>query len=224
MTVSGTDVSHWNEHPILDDYAFIIHKCTEGEKSIDSRYAERQQWAYDHGKMWGAYHFYKPMMGVEKQLAHFMRHANIGEGDIVALDFEDDDTWGRYQRRAIANEGHLFIGLLMAEYPNNRVLLYGNRSCYTGYMLPFSMNQGDGLWIASPGLTPTGPWVIWQYGNGSLDYDRAIFNTADDMRHWLTTKGVPSNVHTVMELDESYTWFHPRRGAPSTNTFLLLAE
>lgn len=189
MTVSGTDISHWNENPILDDYAFVIHKCTQGDKNTDSRYDERHQWAHDHGKIWGAYHFYVPGLGVKAQLDHFVRHANIGEDDIVALDFEDDNTWGHYQRRNIAFEGSMFMDQLMAAYPNNRVVLYCNRSCYTGYVQAFSVNQGDGLWIASPGVTPGMPWVLWQYGNGSVDYDRAIFDTVAQMRDWTRNKG-----------------------------------
>jgi hypothetical protein len=189
MTVTGADVSHWNENPPLDLFDFIIHKTSEGTKLTDQRYAERHQWAHDHNKLWGGYLFYKPGQNLADQVDNFRQHANIHPGDVIGLDFEDDDTWSHYTRPVLAAECNKLMQLLCQEFPENRILLYCNRSTYNTIIAPYSVFLGDGLWIASPAAAPQMEWIIWQYGSGSVDYDRADFANKQAMATWLNGKG-----------------------------------
>jgi GH25 family lysozyme M1 (1,4-beta-N-acetylmuramidase) len=184
MTVLGSDWSHWNEHPNADPYEFIFHKATQGDYQVDSRYAERASWIRDMGKVWGAYHFPDVNVPVGKQIRYFYDHANIQPGDVVALDFENDGHWYAYTKAFLANFGKMCMAELFIRYPNNRVILYCNRDAYATIVQPYNVPIGAGLWIASPGTAPTMPWLFWQYGNGSVDYDRANFTDLDALKLW----------------------------------------
>lgn len=185
MSVPGTDWSHWNINPDPHSYDFIIHKATQGTTNVDSEYHKRAQWIRDLGKIWGAYLFPVTNKPAAKQVDHFILTADIRPGEIVALDFEDDGTWKQYTPRQLAELGNDCMSALVVAYPNNRVVLYCNRWTWNNVVKPFGVHLGDGLWIASPGLEPTMDWVIWQYGNGSVDYDRANFTTLNDFTHWV---------------------------------------
>jgi lysozyme len=189
MTVSGTDLSHWNEHPALDSYQFVIHKATQGTGYKDSRYDERHIDVIQRGKIWGAYHFLTTAGNIEEQMHWFSSVADLDRGDIAALDFEDDNTWHTYTKMHLASLARHAMIWLMDNYPDVRVLLYCNRTTWSNIVLPYGVPLGDGLWIASPGTTPLMDWVMWQYGNGSVDYDRANFNTLSEMRSWCASKG-----------------------------------
>jgi len=191
MTVNGTDWSHWNNSPNPDPFDFIIHKATQGDHYVDPRYGERKQWIRDLGKIWGAYLFPEVATPPERQVDHFREIADIRPGDIVALDFESDGTWSHYTNAHLAAFGDELMALLQYHYPDNRVLLYCNRSAYSSIALPYQVSLGDGLWIASPGSIPTMSWVIWQYGNGAVDYDRADFPNIDTMWQWATKRPAP---------------------------------
>lgn len=185
MTVNGTDISHWNEHPIIEPYDFVILKCTQGDYQVDSAYHERVNLVRNNGRILGHYHFVDVGINVERQMRKFSDNVDSLPGDIIALDFEDEGHWRLYNKQHIANVGTECMNFLINTYQDCRVLLYCNRSTYTGIVTAFGVPLGDGLWIASPGVEPAWPWVLWQYGNGSVDYDRAIFTDVTAMKRWL---------------------------------------
>lgn len=220
MSIEGTDWSHWNENPNPDPYSFIIHKATQGTKYVDPTYADRARWIRDLGKVWGAYLFPVTNHREQDQVDHFVDVANIQPGELVALDFEDDDTWRQYTMRALAQMAQACMQALIAAYQNNRVLLYCNRSTYINIVRPYEVNVGDGLWIASPGQEPTMPWAIWQYGHGSVDYDRANFATLAQFTSWAWKETgeeidmTPEQAEALDEIKQRLRQLHLNGGAP----------
>lgn len=184
MTVKGTDWSHWNENVDYTPYDFIFHKATQGTIQKDSRYRERAAVARAKTKLWGAYLFMMMNTTPRAQVDYFANYADIRAGDMVALDFESDGTWSHYPNSAIADQGTQCMLRLRETFPTNRVLLYCNRTTYYNIVVAREMPLMDGLWIASPGVSPMMDWVLWQYGNGSVDYDRANFTNLTTMQHW----------------------------------------
>lgn len=180
MTVYGVDISHHNAMPDISTYDFVFLKATQGATFVDSTYAVRWEALRKAGKVRGAYHFMSMGDSAPAQVDHFVAIANIHPGDIVVLDFENDDTWQFYTTAQIAAMGNAIMGMLRQAYPDNRVILYCNRTDAKR-----GVGVQDGLWIASPGVTPTMPYVFWQYGGEStLDLDRGNFDTIDDLREW----------------------------------------
>jgi Glycosyl hydrolases family 25 len=201
MTVNGSDWSHHNISPSPTLFDFIIHKATQGDYMRDTRYYERATLIRSLGKVWGAYHFIDTRVSARDQIDYFQSYARIQPGDIVALDFEDNNYWHAYSRRVVAENGKLCMQELIRRYPNNRVVIYCNRSTYRDYVQAFSIPLGDGLWLASPGVEPPWPWVIWQYGMGGLDYDRANFDTFAHMREWAHKTTAPVEDDMTPEQD-----------------------
>jgi hypothetical protein len=121
----------------------------------------------------------------------FQTVAAIQPGDIVALDFENDGTWGQFSNQALAGMATQTMQLLLAAYPRNRVVLYCNLSTFNNIIVPYSVPLGDGLWIAEPSGTPIIDWMFWQYGQSGVDLDQGNFNSPHDLTVWVYSKGQP---------------------------------
>jgi hypothetical protein len=186
MTVQGIDVSHHNMLPNLTTYGFVFHKATQGAGYVDPTFATRWPFLKELGKVRGAYHFISMNNSAHDQVEHFASVVPVERGDIIALDFETDGTWGNYSRDTIALRGADVMRLLRLKYLNNRIVLYCNRSDYTRYVASggVQVSVGDGLWIASPGVTPTMPYLFWQYGGTGIDLDHGNFDTLDALKEW----------------------------------------
>lgn len=189
MTVEGIDISNNNPDQDYSQYAFTFLKATEGETFQDADYSARHAAVRNAGKIAGAYLFYRTASTPQAHAAFFHTVAAIQPGDIVALDFENDETWGQYSSQALAGMATQTMQLLLQMYPQNRVVLYCNLSTYNNVVVPYSVPLGDGLWIAEPSGTPTSDWVFWQYSSDTVDHDRANFDTFDRLHLWANTKG-----------------------------------
>jgi len=180
VTVTGIDISHHNATPDFSRYDFVFHKATEGVGFVDNAYSSRVSLTRSLGIVTGVYHFMTMTDSAQAQVNHFNNVANIQPGDIVALDFENDGTWAQHTNGQIADMGNACARALEMHYPTNRVVVYCNRSAYM-----LGVRGRDGMWIASPGVTPTVPYVFWQYGGElTLDLDRGNFDTVNNLKEW----------------------------------------
>lgn len=184
MTVKGADLSHWNVFPKLTGFDFVILKATQSSTFLDPTLADRRTAVRKANKVLGLYMFVVPSLRPDLQVEWFARHADVQPGDIVALDFEDDDNWERYSRLTLAVLARDTMNLLMQKFPDNRVVLYCNRDTWTTIVKPYSVPLGDGLWIASPQSAPPMPWTFWQYGQSGIDLNYGNFTDVDQLRQW----------------------------------------
>lgn len=197
MTVNGIDISNNNVDQDYSQHDFVFLKATEGETYQDATYSSRHNAVRTAGKVCGAYLFYRTASAPSKHVEWFHTVAAIQSGDIVALDFENDGTWGQFSNQALAGMATQTMQLLMSTYTQNRVVLYCNLWTYNNVIAPFNVPVGDGLWLAEPSNTPAIPWVFWQYGHSSVDLDQGNFDTPDRLRIWVYGKGqLPPGVST----------------------------
>lgn len=195
MTVEGIDISNNNPEQDYSRYDFVFLKATEGETYTDATYANRHAAVRSAGKIAGAYLFYRTASSPAAHVGQFHTVAAIQPGDIIALDFENDETWGQYSNQSLAGMATQTMNLLLSAYTQNRVVLYCNLSTYHNIIVPYNVPVGDGLWIAEPSGTPTNQWVFWQYAQSGVDLDRGNFDSADRLHVWAYSKGqLPASV------------------------------
>lgn len=168
------------------DYAFT--KATQGTGYVNPRMAAQAASSRSQGMVTGFYHFLETG-NVPAQAQYFVDHAASQPGDVLAIDWETDETAHTSPTSA---EKDAALKAVQALRPDHRVLLY----CNTDFWLnrDTSSFAGDGLWIATAGY-PAGkppirsPWLLHQYStSGSVDHDAAQFASRDDMRAWAEGK------------------------------------
>lgn len=192
MTVNGIDISNNNVDQDYSVHDFVFLKATEGETYQDATYTTRHAAVRAAGKVAGAYLFYRTASTPGNQVSFFQTVAAIQPSDVVALDFENDGTWGQYSNQALAGMATQAMQLLLGAYQNNRVVIYCNLNTYNNVIVPYNVPLGDGLWIAEPSGTPTAAWVFWQYGQSGVDLDQGNFASPDALLVWATNKNKTS--------------------------------
>jgi len=166
------DLSHNNavELTAVQQAGFtaVIHKATEGATYQDPLYASRQAEARQLGLLWGAYHF-GTAAAVAEQIANFMATANLGAGDLVALDYETNtndtaDTMSLAQAEELVTSFQQQYGYFPLIYGSNLLTAASSQS-------PQSALGRCGLWIAdyTSAAEPVLPalftqWSLWQFG------------------------------------------------------------
>lgn len=189
MTVNGVDISSNNGMVDTTSLDFIFLKATEGQTYADPPYLDRRAYCRQRGLVVGAYLFYRTASTPQAHVANFFNYAAILPGDIVALDFENDDTWSQFSTQALANMAITTMQLLAATYPYNRVVLYCNGDTWNRIIKPFNVPLVDGLWLADPSGTPSMDWVFWQYGQSDVDLDYGNFDSKARLVQWANSKG-----------------------------------
>ncbi|MGH7743516.1 MAG: GH25 family lysozyme [Candidatus Dormibacteria bacterium] len=193
MPVVGYDISDYQANlPDLSGIDFIFHKCTQGASFVSQDYAGRHAAITSAGLVWGAYHFMTMGDATGDQVSNFASNAGLMAGDIVAIDFEDDGTWYQYNFQQIAQKATDVISKFVAAFPQHVVVVYFNRSTWTDIVQPYSIPLADGIWIASPGETPTMNWVFWQYGQTTVDTDYGNFSTHGALVDWSRSRYQPT--------------------------------
>lgn len=197
MTVHGIDISNNNPDQDYSQNDFVFLKATEGETYQDATYSRRHAAVRSAGKIAGAYLFYRTDSTPGHHVEWFHTVAAIQPGDVVILDFENDGSWSQYSNQALAGMATQAMQLLLSAYSQNRVLLYCNLWTYNNVIAPFSVPNGDGLWLAEPSSTPAIPWVFWQYAQSGVDLDQGNFDSVDRLHTWAYGKGqLPPGVTT----------------------------
>lgn len=168
------------------DYAFT--KATQGTSYVNPRMAAQAASSRSQGMVTGFYHFLETG-NIPAQARYFVDHAASQPGDVLALDWETNETTHTAPTSA---EKDAAIRAVQALRPDHQVLLY----CNTDFWLSRDTSSfaGDGLWIATAGY-PAGkppiraPWLLHQYSTaGGVDHDAAQFASRDAMRAWAEGK------------------------------------
>ncbi|MFJ3308181.1 GH25 family lysozyme [Streptomyces sp. NPDC086549] len=178
----GIDVSAYQPSSYdTDGLSFVFIKATEGRSYVNPRLAAQTKTARDAGLVVGFYHFLWPGH-LTAQAEYFVQHAPERPGDILAVDWETTSE-GTHAGNA---EKDLFIRKVKELRPDNRVVLYANRT----YWLDIDVTSyaGDGLWIADY-VTAGKPriqadWLFHQYTSDPHDKDVADFESLAALREW----------------------------------------
>jgi glycosyl hydrolase family 25 len=180
VTVNGIDVaSYQSSHYATSGLDFVFVKATEGSSYVNPKHAGQVATARAAGLVVGHYHFARSG-SMSAQADHFLAHAGMHAGDVLAFDWEDQavsgaekDSWLRHVR---------------AKAPEHRLVLYCNRDFWlhrdtTSYC-------ADGLWIADPSAPKAHPrvehpWLFHQYSEaGGLDHNVGHFADRAALHHW----------------------------------------
>lgn len=178
--IHGIDVSSYNAStPDLSGQDFVFIKATEGTSYVNPDQAAQTAAARKAGVVTGFYHFARPG-NIEAQAEYFVSKALSVEGDILAIDWEDQGV-------SCADKDALLKAVKRLR-PTHQVILYCNSSYWLH--LDTSSFVQDGLWIADyshpAGHPPiTHPWLIHQYADHPVtDQNVAQFATRAAMRDW----------------------------------------
>ena len=171
----GIDISQHQLHtPNLANVDFVFARATYGAHG-DSGYLVHEQNVRKARKVFGAYHFSRPITTgdtVAEQVRAFLLMAK--DAELLALDWEEDvyiDANGvkRSNGRMTATDARKFIAAVHAE--GRPIGLYASAAIFRDLGQDFD-------WVAKWGLTPPKRhWDIWQYDGGGVDHlDNDRFN------------------------------------------------
>ena len=165
------DVSHFNaiDLPAAKSAGMVavIHKATQGATFQDPLYASRKALASQLGLLWGAYHF-GTAAPVDQQLRNFADTAQLGAGDLAALDYESNP--GDQMSLSQAEE---FVTLFRQQFGYSP-LIYGSDLLVAAAAQGTSSLSDCNLWIAEYAAVaqPTIPtlfssYTLWQFTDGT---------------------------------------------------------
>jgi GH25 family lysozyme M1 (1,4-beta-N-acetylmuramidase) len=181
----GIDISAYQESAYATDgLSFVFIKATEGRSYVNPRLTPQAKTARDTGCVVGFYHFLWPG-NITAQAEYFVTKTPERAGDILAVDWETTGD-GTHASNA---EKDLFIRTVQELRPDNRVILYTNRTFWL--TVDTTSYAGDGLWIADY-VTAGKPrikaaWRFHQYTSDPMDQDVANFTTKAALRAWATS-------------------------------------
>lgn len=181
---NGVDLNHAVALPDLTDLDFVFHKATQGINFTDPLYETRRGYVRSLGKLWGAYHFITTTDDIAQQVDRFVAVSNAQPGDILALDFENDNTWYNWHPSDLADLASEFMNELALMMGGHRCVLYCNEDTYVNVVHRFNVDIHDGLWIADYSGEPTHQQVLWQYASDTIDRDKGYFTDLAAMRDW----------------------------------------
>lgn len=194
MTVKGQDWSGYQAaQPAVSGLSFVFIKATEGTSYVNPRMAEQAAWARKNNLVVGFYHFLRPG-SMSAQVNFFLEKALVHDGDVLALDWEDNGVSCADKDAALAD--------LKTARPAHKTVLYCNLDFWLH--LDTTSKCGDGLWIADY-VTAGQPrikdhWTFHQYSDTPADEDVANFADVASLRQWadpqVTTPSV-SLAHVV---------------------------
>lgn len=161
------DLSHWN---VNVDFGLakrngtiaVIHKATQGNKYVDSRYRTRRIEAEKEGLLWGAYHFGTKTNGV-MQANHFLKKVGNASTTLLVLNVES------YKNEIMTQKQVEDFIKTVQNITKNFVMIYASYNTLKNYTTPFLLKIP--LWIARYNKSlklPPGwnKWVLWQYTDG----------------------------------------------------------
>lgn len=184
--IDGIDYYAGDGSPNLSGLAFAFIKATEGVRLNDPAYQRERARIRAAGLVFGAYHFGHPEQDVNAEVEHFVSFAQPGPGDVLFLDYEDENgNFSQLSNAHLTWWKNTWISQVKRRCPNNRVGLYCNVDTWVNKI--DDNDAGDFLFIAQYGGAGPhikDPWLIWQHGTDHVDYDKARFDSVDAMRAW----------------------------------------
>jgi lysozyme len=211
-TVPGIDVSHFQQ--VIDweavarsgiQYCFI--KATEGQATVDSRFASNWHGAAKAGILRGAYHFFHPATPAASQADLFARTVNqLQPGDLPpVLDLETPANWANIpleNRTSLALQWLNIVESRLGAHP----IVYLSPAFATEILMNAPALAQFPLWVAHTTMAPAptvpkpwNSWTFWQYTGQSkvpgigrfVDANR--FNGSLDSLKALTVAVMPSS-------------------------------
>lgn len=174
--IHGIDISHyqgeifWETIGDNTKMAYVYIKATEGEKRIDPRYENNLLTAHKYGLKVGSYHFYRPRVPQEVQLANFMAQCLPSEQDLIPM--IDVETTGGLGTEELCDSLFKFLDLVEHAY-RQRPLIYTGTNFYNThfagkldrYLLMIAQYS-----TRIPVLKDDRDVTMWQYtGSGHLN-------------------------------------------------------
>jgi lysozyme len=173
MIDSIVDLYHLNTVNLAraraDGVVAVIHKATEGATVRDGEYRRRRDKAKALGLLWGAYHF-SSGVSVSDQVENFLEHAEPGDDDVVALDWEESTSGPDMT----LEQARRFVEMIRSEL-GRWPLVYGGRllrETVGAKRDPILANCP--LWYSRYASTPIGipaatwpTYTLWQFNDGN---------------------------------------------------------
>ncbi|MDD6517892.1 MAG: GH25 family lysozyme [Prevotella sp.] len=173
--IHGIDLSHYQGNVFWETVgqtkmAYVYLKATEGGSRIDDKYKQNIDLAHRYGLKVGSYHFYRPNIPQETQLANFMTQCRPGDQDLIPMiDIETRSGLGKAEFR---DSLFKFLNLVEKAY-KQKPLVYTYTNFYNINLL--GMLDNYKVMIAQytrnePVLNDHLDFIMWQYtGKGHLD-------------------------------------------------------
>jgi lysozyme len=190
---NGIDVSHfngdidWNKVK-SQNISFAYAKATQGISFNDPKFQQNWNGIKASGMQRGAYHFYVPSDGPEKQAHHFIEQVGeLAEGDLLPmLDVEDTDM-GNISNSEFQKDILTWLNIVENHY-KVKPIVYTYTSYANQYLTRTEFSDYK-LWIAEytnakspilPNSWKEEGWYMWQFIshdklngiNGFVDCDR----------------------------------------------------
>ena len=173
--IHGIDLSHYQGNVFWEavsetKMAYVYLKATEGATNIDSKYKQNIDIAHRYGLKVGSYHFYRPRVPQDVQLANFRAQCRPQDQDLLPM--IDIETKSGLPTEEFCDSLFKFIQLVEHEY-HCRPLLYTFANFYDNYLAGKIDNYK--LMIAQytqrePVLADGRDIEMWQYtGKGHID-------------------------------------------------------
>jgi GH25 family lysozyme M1 (1,4-beta-N-acetylmuramidase) len=162
--LKGIDVSSYQPTSYSTrGLAFVGIKLTEGLTYVNPHWIGQRATARSAGLVTIFYHYPHIANSATAEADHFLSQINLAAGDVLCLDWE----W--YGQKVTNDQARAYktawLAHVKAKAPGHRVILYCDRSVWTG--VDTDSNAGDGLWIADyttagqPGIKAQ--WAFHQY-------------------------------------------------------------
>lgn len=173
--VHGIDLSHYQGNVFWESVgqtkmAYVYLKATEGGDNIDGKYKQNIDLAHSYGLKVGSYHFYRPKIPQEVQLANFMAQCRPGDQDLIPM--VDVETRSGLDRDAFRDSLAIFLQLVEKAY-KQKPLVYTGTNFYnanlTGLLDDYKLMIAQ-YSATEPVLNDGKEYLMWQYtGKGHLD-------------------------------------------------------
>ncbi len=131
--IHGIDISHYQGEVFWETIcnntkmAYVYIKATEGETRIDPKYEQNVLTAHRYGLKVGSYHFYRPTVPQETQVANFFAQCKPSEQDLIPM--IDVEVTGGLGTEALCDSLFKFLYLVEQVY-RQRPLIYVGTNFY----------------------------------------------------------------------------------------------
>lgn len=201
MTVRGVDVSSYQSTSYsTTGLAFVGIKVTEGLSYVNPKWTGQRATARAAGLVAIFYHYPHVTNSPAAEADYFLSQISLAAGDVLCLDWE---WYGQNVTNAQARAyKSAWLAYTKAKAPGHRVILYCDRSTWTG--VDTDSDCGDGLWIADY-VTAGQPrikaaWRFHQYTDQPVDQDVANFASVADLKAWAGASGGSGGGSTGTEI------------------------
>ena len=135
--VHGIDISHYQGEVFWETIcnntkmAYVYIKATEGETRIDPKYEQNVLTAHRYGLKVGSYHFYRPTINQEYQVANFYAQCKPSEQDLIPM--IDVEVTGGLSTEALCDSLFKFLEMIEQVY-RQRPLIYAGANFYNKHL------------------------------------------------------------------------------------------